>query len=100
MARRRFTTHKSRSVWFQARATWPYREGAAEHLARERRRARTPSPIPGSARWKQIGPTNIGGRMTSVVAHPTNPALLWAGAAGGGVWQSRDAGQTWRALWS
>ena len=100
MARRRFTTHKSRSVWFQARATWPYREGAAEHLARERRRARTPSPIPGSARWKQIGPTNIGGRMTSVVAHPTNPALLWAGAAGGGVWQSRDAGQTWRARWS
>jgi hypothetical protein len=23
-----------------------------------------------------------------------------AGAAGGGVWQSSDAGQTWIALWS
>jgi photosystem II stability/assembly factor-like uncharacterized protein len=38
--------------------------------------------------------------MTSVVAHPTNPAILWAGAAGGGVWQSQNAGRTWKALWS
>src|SRR5207248_10592782 len=24
---------------------------------------------------------------------------IWAGAAAGGVWQSNDAGRTWRALW-
>ncbi len=45
-------------------------------------------------------PTNIGGRITSVVCHPENPDCIWAGAAAGGVWQSSDAGLTWRSLWS
>jgi photosystem II stability/assembly factor-like uncharacterized protein len=26
--------------------------------------------------------------------------VIWAGAAGGGVWTSRDAGRTWTSLWS
>jgi photosystem II stability/assembly factor-like uncharacterized protein len=38
--------------------------------------------------------------MTSVVCDPKNPNRIWAGAAAGGVWQSDDAGQTWRSLWS
>lgn len=100
MARRKFTTHKSRSAWFQARTTWPYREGSAERLVAQRRRAaRTASPIRRYSRWAQVGPTNIGGRMTAVIAHPTQPDIIWAGAAGGGVWQSLDAGQTWTPLW-
>jgi photosystem II stability/assembly factor-like uncharacterized protein len=37
--------------------------------------------------------------MTSVVCHPTEPERLWAGAAGGGVWQSPDAGKSWQSLW-
>ena len=38
--------------------------------------------------------------MTSVVCHPENPDCIWAGAAAGGVWQSNDAGLTWRSVWS
>ena len=37
--------------------------------------------------------------MTCAACHPTQPERIWAGAAGGGVWQSTDAGQTWQALW-
>jgi photosystem II stability/assembly factor-like uncharacterized protein len=37
--------------------------------------------------------------MTCAVCHPTEPERLWAGAAGGGVWQSTDAGKHWQALW-
>jgi photosystem II stability/assembly factor-like uncharacterized protein len=56
--------------------------------------------LPSSAvQWELAGPTNIGGRMTCIVCHPTNPDVIWGGAAGGGVWGSRDAGKSWTALW-
>jgi len=85
MARRKFTTHKSRSRWFQARASWPYREASMERLATERRKAKGKSPVSSDALWQLAGPTNIGGRMTCAIAHPTQPNIIWAGAAGGGV---------------
>ena len=39
--------------------------------------------------------------MTSIVCDPKNADRIWAGAAGGGVWQSDQAGLpgTWRSLW-
>lgn len=92
--------HKRRSVWFQARAAWPMREACVSRLVSERARAEKEfAPAPGVARWENIGPTNIGGRITSLVCDPAKPDNLWAGAAGGGVWQSTDAGRTWKALW-
>ncbi len=92
--------HKKRSVWFQARSSWPLREAPVHTLVMERNRVKRDLPAPkGGARWKCIGPTNIGGRMTSVVCHPNNPDFIWAGSAGGGVWQSNDAGLKWRSVW-
>lgn len=92
--------HKRRSVWFQQRSTWPLREAPVETLIRERKRAeRTLAPTPGIAQWENIGPTNVGGRITCLVCHPQQPDTLWAGAAGGGVWQSSDAGRSWNPLW-
>jgi photosystem II stability/assembly factor-like uncharacterized protein len=29
-----------------------------------------------------------------------HPERIWVGAAGGGVWQSSDAGQTWESFWN
>ncbi len=46
-----------------------------------------------------MGPSNVGGRLTSVVVHPTNADAIWVGAAGGGVWRSKDGGATWSGLW-
>jgi photosystem II stability/assembly factor-like uncharacterized protein len=44
--------------------------------------------------FRCIGPTR-GGRVTTVTAHPHNPALYYFGSTGGGVWKSDDAGQFW-----
>ncbi len=95
----RLSRHKQRSVWFQSRSAWPMREAPVHALVRERNRAEQTLPATENVVWESIGPTNIGGRMTSIVCHPEKPDCIWAGAAAGGVWQSNDAGRTWRALW-
>ncbi len=48
--------------------------------------------------WIQKGPTNIGGRITSVVLNQSNPNIIYAGAADGGVLKSIDAGVNWSML--
>jgi photosystem II stability/assembly factor-like uncharacterized protein len=97
----RLSGHKKRSVWFRARSAWPYREAPVHKLVLERNRVKRDLPVPKArARWRCIGATNIGGRLTSIVCHPKHPDRIWVGAAGGGVWQSKDAGQTWRSLWN
>ena len=96
----RTTTHKKRTAWFQSRAAWPYRDPSSHSLVTERSRAAaTLPPLAGAAQWELVGPTNVGGRMTSVCCSPRNPNIIWAGAAGGGVWKSEDGGQNWRGLW-
>src|SRR5215831_5971976 len=97
----RLSSHKRRSVWFRARSAWPYREAPVHSLVLERNRVKRDLPTAkDAAPWRCIGPTNIGGRMTSLVCHPENADRIWAGAAGGGVWQSDNAGVTWRTRWN
>ena len=38
-----------------------------------------------------------GAEVTVVEADPTNPSVVWAGTAGGGVYKSADGGSTWQA---
>ena len=96
----RLSYHKARSRWFQERAAWPKREAAVQSLIRERARATSSLPAaPGTAQWESIGPTNVGGRLTAAACHPTNPERIWVGAAGGGVWFSANAGQSWQPQW-
>jgi photosystem II stability/assembly factor-like uncharacterized protein len=97
----RLSNHKIRSQWFRARAAYPVREAPVFALVRERDRVAKslPQASLAGAQWEQAGPTNIGGRMTSLVCHPSDPDRIWAGAAGGGVWFSPDAGQTWQPQW-
>lgn len=98
----RLSSHKARSRWFQTRTTWPVREAPVNRLVRERTRVEkalaTPTNVP--AEWEAVGPTNIGGRLTSLACDPSHPERIWAGSAGGGVWQSKDAGQTWASCWN
>jgi photosystem II stability/assembly factor-like uncharacterized protein len=47
--------------------------------------------------WQRLGPTNISGRVTDVaVAEPRGQTYtMFVGAAGGGVWRTRNEGVTW-----
>jgi len=96
--------HKRRAGWFQARAAWPRVEPSLAVLQRALQQADGMQPFASHATrrvpWNAVGPTNVGGRVTAVVVHPTDPERLWIGAANGGVWSSTDAGKTWKALWS
>ena len=79
--------------------------------------ARVPPPPPRPApptpqrAWRPIGPFAIphgqskggpldarfpvAGRISALVVDPSDPSHLLAGAGGGGIWESRDAGGTW-----
>ena len=48
-------------------------------------------------RWRNIGPPR-GGRTSAVVGHPTEQAVFYFGACGGGVWKSDDAGTYWENI--
>jgi hypothetical protein len=58
--------------------------------------------------WRSLGPTtvpngqtygasrvNVSGRISSIAVDPRDPAHVLAGAANGGVWESRDRGASW-----
>ncbi|MBI5849903.1 MAG: hypothetical protein HZB39_02520 [Planctomycetes bacterium] len=63
-------------------------------------RARTAAMLQstGPTNWTLLGPGNIGGRMRSILVHPTTPATMWVGSVGGGVWKSTNAGANWSML--
>ncbi len=48
--------------------------------------------------WTARGPSNIGGRVTSLAVDPTDDRVVFAGAAEGGVLRSVDGGATWEAV--
>lgn len=92
--------HKHRAGWFYARVSWPLRDRSTARLHAERRRVESSlptAPVPAFSKWQNAGPTNIGGRTTSLACDPLAPQKLLAGTAGGGVWKSLDAGQSWKS---
>ena len=40
----------------------------------------------GDIRARHIGPALMSGRINDLELHPNNPRIIYAGAAGGGVW--------------
>jgi len=56
------------------------------------------SSNPVGINWTEIGPGNVGGRINTIWIDPANGQHLIIGAAGGGLWQSLDGGQSWTAI--
>ena len=52
----------------------------------------------GGIKARHIGPALMSGRIIDVENHPTNPRIVYIGAAGGGVWKSSDAGTTFSPI--
>ena len=46
--------------------------------------------------WTSSGPA--GGSITTMVADPANPATLYVGTHGAGIYKTEDNGRTWRAV--
>ena len=74
------------------------RMSATERLeAFDRHRALVEASRFSSLPWQRLGPTNISGRVTDIaVAEPRGRTYtMFVGAAGGGVWRTRNEGVTW-----
>jgi photosystem II stability/assembly factor-like uncharacterized protein len=63
------------------------------------------SPLIDPSFWTQLGPAPIpvgtatnSGRTVAIAVHPTNPDIVYVGAAQGGVYRSLDGGATWTAI--
>jgi photosystem II stability/assembly factor-like uncharacterized protein len=48
--------------------------------------------------WTWLGPGNIGGRVRSILIHPTTPSTMWVGSVAGGVWKTLNGGASWFPL--
>lgn len=80
------------------------------HTMAPRARVAAAAPVALPATWRPIGPSlipqgqtygsnrvDVIGRLSSIAVDPGNPKHLLIGAAGGGIWESADAGATWQA---
>lgn len=47
---------------------------------------------------RHIGPALMSGRINDLENHPTNNLIIYAAAAGGGVWKSQDGGVTFKPI--
>ena len=52
----------------------------------------------GDLKARHIGPALMSGRMTDIELHPTNNKIIYAAAAGGGVWKSGDGGASFTPI--
>src|SRR5678816_609053 len=58
-----------------------------------------PSPFD-ALHFREIGPAATGGRIHDLQIDPKNPAVLYVGAATGGIWKSTNKGVTWKDIFS
>lgn len=48
--------------------------------------------------WEWLGPGNVGGRIRSILIHPTNTNTMWIGGVSGGIWKTTNGGASWFPL--
>lgn len=45
-------------------------------------------------KWRELGPANMGGRITAISVHPKDPTLWWVATASGGLLKTTNNGNT------
>src|SRR4051812_18503531 len=98
---------------YPARAIPPNAMGRAFAAARARN-GDADEPEGQSGHWRPLGPNTIpagqvddtagssspvSGRVTAIAVHPSNPEVVYAGGAQGGVWKTENAGAA-RPVWT
>jgi photosystem II stability/assembly factor-like uncharacterized protein len=92
-------------AWFAGQRIYPFKSidiAASLRVARGQARALAAKQglAPLAPAWQALGPSNIGGRITDIVDHPTQANTIFVGAATGGVWKSTDSGATFSRAWN
>jgi photosystem II stability/assembly factor-like uncharacterized protein len=50
--------------------------------------------------WRNIGPSNMSGRVVDIDAVDSNPSIVLVAAASGGAWKSVNSGTTWEPIFT
>jgi hypothetical protein len=84
--------------WFEKQRAFPYDEipkgkytEAIEYVKQMPVYQQNDNPLP----WALAGPINIEGRITTIAIHPSNPQIVYAGTANGGLWKSTNFCGSW-----
>lgn len=85
---------KSLDMWSFERA-YPYENVPVAKLIsafedKKQRELNRSNTVPGE--WESLGPENIGGRTLDLAFHPTDPDIIFAGSASGGLWKTTTGG--------
>ncbi len=91
--RKRFEDATSRRIDAHGTIRHGARAEAISRLKKQQKYIET--PLAEQPQWTSLGPRSTGGRVKSILIHPTDPNILYIGAAAGGVWKSTNAGGTW-----
>lgn len=73
----------------------------AKSILDERRKALPPEPEGSDAadggiwNWTWLGPGNIGGRVRTILPHPTISGRIFIGSVAGGIWRTDNSGASW-----
>src|SRR3990172_7882433 len=83
--------------WFETQRAFPFSEipPGAHEKAIEQVKNMPVKEMDFPAAWTLAGPTNIEGRITTIAIHPSNPQIVYAGTANGGLWKSTNFCQSW-----
>jgi len=57
-----------------------------------------PESILDGLEWRNIGPCNMGGRIDDFAVVESNPKIIYAGMASGGIWKTTNNGVTWEPM--
>ncbi len=51
-----------------------------------------------SAKWTELGPDNVGGRIRAFLQDKDTPSIMFAGGVSGGLFRSTSRGSSWRPV--
>jgi hypothetical protein len=97
-------TEKKKNVpeydWFEMQRAYPFEEIPLDARLQSIEYVKTnfTTDFSPESDWTLAGPINVEGRITTIAIHPTNPQVVYAGCANGGVWKSTNFCQTWTSV--
>lgn len=96
-ARRAIEFSKPRAYPFEAIPDFA-RQKAFEQMELLRQKFFAEQALAEQPEWKPVGPFDIGGRIKSIVFHPSKNGWVYAAAAAGGIWFSTNFGDSWEPI--